>query len=225
MGSKISLSGRQFGRLLVLEEAAARRKPNGARVLRWICRCSCGKELEVMGESLRSGNTVSCGCFKTEVSRRPNLKNVRHGMVGTPTYSSWAAMLSRCRHVDAPQNRHHGGSGITVCPQWEPRLGGSFEQFLEDVGLRPDGTTLDRYPDKTGNYEPGNVRWATPEQQFNNTRSNVLVEYKGQRMTLAQASRASGIHSDTLGLRYRKGERGERLFRTTEHTGRRAWKS
>jgi hypothetical protein len=223
MVKKVDLTGQRFGRLAVLSEAPARRKPNGARVLCWVCRCSCGTELEVRGESLRRGNTASCGCLKVEVARRPKLANTRHGMVGTPTYESWVSMLSRCRYIH--KYPHHGGSGVKVCSQWEPRLGGSFEQFLADVGPRPDGMTLDRFPTNCGDYEPGNVRWATPEQQSNNQRSNVLVEYQGRRMTLAQAARASGIHSDTLGLRHRNGERGAQLFRPTAHTGRRAWKS
>ena len=221
MGIKRELSDQQFGRLVVLKEAPARRKPNGVRVRCWLCKCSCGTELEVRGESLTNGNTASCGCLKREVARRPNLATTRHGMVGTPTYKSWAAMLSRCRHTQAPQNRHHGGSGVKVCPQWEPQMGGSFEQFLADVGFRPVGTTLDRYPDICGNYEPGNVRWATLKQQASNMRSNVWVDYQGQRMTLAQAARASGIRSDTLGLRYRKGDRGGQLFRPTAHAERR----
>ena len=225
MPAKIDLTGAQFGRLVVLTEAPAKRKPSGARVRRWLCRCSCGTELEVRGESLMSGNTSSCGCLKAEIARRPNLASTRHGMVGTPTYSSWASMLSRCRHAHKPENRWHGGSGVKVCPQWDPKHGGSFENFFAAAGVRPEGTTLDRFPDEKGHYEPGNIRWATTEQQASNKRSNVWVEYQGQRLTLAQAARASGIHCDTLGLRHRKGERGARLFRPTAHTGRRAWKS
>jgi hypothetical protein len=225
MGIKRDLSGQWFGRLLVLAEAPATRKPNGASVRRWDCRCLCGNETTVRGESLTGGNTRSCGCLKTEVARLPNQATTKHGMVNSATYSSWAAMLSRCRHREGQQNKYHGGQGVTVCSEWDPQKGGSFLQFLADAGERPEGTSLDRYPNPSGNYEPGNVRWATKSQQANNMRSNVWVEYEGRRLTLAQAARASGIHQDTLGLRYRNGDLGDRLFRKPQHTGRRAWKS
>ena len=177
------------------------------------------------GESLTSGNTGSCGCWKRETAAKHGKRNRRHGMIDTPSYGSWASMLSRCRRVHAPENRRHGGAGVTVCARWDPRAGGSFENFYADMGERLPGTTLDRFPDMTGNYEPGNTRWATPEQQSSNMRSNVLIEIDGEQVTMAEAARRSGIHSDTLGMRYGKGERGERLFRPTEHVGRRAWKS
>jgi hypothetical protein len=225
MPAKIDLTGAQFGRLVVLAEAPAKRKRSGARVRCWLCRCACGTELEVRGTSLRSGHTASCGCLRAESKCRPNLAATRHGMVGTPTYESWAGMLSRCRYADRPENRWHGGSGVKVCPQWDPKHGGSFENFFAVAGVRPEGTTLDRFPNKKGHYEPGNIRWATSEQQASNMRSNVWVEYQGQLLTLAQAGRASGIHSDTLGLRHKKGDRGAHLFRPTAHVGRRAWKS
>lgn len=225
MGRSLDLTGAAFGRLLVLNEAAAVRQPSGKRQRRWRCLCSCGTETIVRGESLTIGNTRSCGCLKRDVSIQNGKRNRRHGMVGTPTYESWSAMLSRCRHVDAPQNRHHGGAGVTVCARWDPRLGGSFENFLSDMGERPKGTTLDRFPDNRGNYNPSNTRWATPAQQAANMSSNVLIELDGEHVILSEAAKRVGLHRDTLGLRYRKGERGERLLRPAQHTGRRAWKS
>ena len=191
----------------------------------WRCICTCGAEVVVRGESLTNGNTGSCGCWKQELTAERGRQNRRHGMVGTPSYESWSSMLSRCRRVHAPENRHHGGAGVTVCDRWDPQAGGSFENFYADMGERLPGTTIDRFPNKTGNYEPGNTRWATPKQQSNNLQSNVLIDFGGDRVTIAEAAQRSGIHPDTLGRRYRKGERGERLFRPTEHSGRRAWKS
>jgi hypothetical protein len=225
MGRPLELSGATFGRLLVLDEAEAIRRPSGKRQRMWRCRCACGEDVIVRGESLTLGNTRSCGCWKREVAAEHGKRNRRHGMIDTPSYESWSAMLSRCRRVHAPENRHHGGAGVVVCARWEPRLGGSFENFLSDMGERPKGTTLDRFPDQQGNYEPGNTRWATPAQQAANMSSNVLVELDGELVILNEAARRCGLHPDTLGLRYRRGDRGERLFRPAQHTGRRAWKS
>lgn len=82
----------------------------------------------------------------------------------SPTYSSWAGMLTRCTNPNYQDWKYYGGKGITVCQEWRE----SFAAFLRDMGIRPKGKTLDRFPNNQGNYEPNNCRWATPfEQQHN----------------------------------------------------------
>jgi hypothetical protein len=223
MGKPLCLAGATFGRLWVVGEAPPSRRQDGKSLRMWDCLCSCGAKIIIHTNRLTSGNTRSCGCLKRETAVETGRRNRRHGMIGTPTYESWSAMLSRCRYAATPNNRCY--AGIAVCARWDPRHGGSFENFKEDMGQRQDGTSLDRFPDRAGNYEPGNCRWATVQQQNGNRRDNVLVEVGSSMVTLAAAARLSGIHPDTLGLRYRNGERGDRLFRKTERTGRRAWKS
>jgi hypothetical protein len=86
-------------------------------------------------------------------------------------YASWRAMLSRCQNANHPSYFRYGGRGISVCERWL-----KFENFLADMGERPRGKTLDRYPDNNGNYEPGNCRWATPSEQSSNRRARVVTE-------------------------------------------------
>lgn len=98
----------------------------------------------------------------------------RHGhTVGreySPTYHSWTAMRTRCRLPGRENADRYRDIGVTYSKRWE-----SFEAFLEDMGERPPGTTLDRYPDPRGNYGPENCRWATPREQARNTRRSRLT--------------------------------------------------
>ena len=155
------LMGKVFGRLTVIARAA-----NGPRFkTRWVCRCSCGSELRVYATNLKRGLTVSCGCQKYEPRKKPG--HLRHGLTASPTYMSWCAMHQRCRNPKNATYRHYGGRGITVCERWA-----TFTNFLADMGVRPHGTSLDRYPNRDGNYEPGNCRWATAKEQRSNRRDS-----------------------------------------------------
>lgn len=116
------------------------------------------------------------------------------------TYITWQSMMQRCGDPNADQYPLYGGRGIKVCDQWR-----SFEAFLADMGERPPGTTLDRYPNNDGHYEPGNCRWATNKQQGRNRRQNRIIEVDGRRMTLIEWSEMSGIDKRTLRSRLVKG--------------------
>jgi hypothetical protein len=97
------------------------------------------------------------------------LHGARVGDQWSTTYRSWQNMKKRCRDPNGNRFDYYGGRGVRVCKRWR-LYGVGFMNFLADMGERPPGTTLDRYPDKNGNYEPGNCRWATPEQQARNRR-------------------------------------------------------
>jgi len=107
-----------------------------------------------------------------------SLAQTRHGHTSrqingdkeSPTYRSWLAMRSRCNRIGRDNSDRYAERGVTVCERW-----GLFDNFLADMGERPDGMTLDRWPDAAGNYEPGNCRWATPREQARNTRRSKLT--------------------------------------------------
>src|SRR5260221_13539157 len=98
-----------------------------------------------------------------------------------PLHSTWLRMRERCRNPKHVSYLRYGGIGVTICKRWD-----SFENFAADMGPKPVGTSIDRYPNNKGNYELGNCRWATLIEQNNNRRNNKLITYQGKTQTVAQ---------------------------------------
>jgi hypothetical protein len=176
----------KFGRLLVLA-SSDRKHPNRPR---YLCVCDCGAEITADHYHLLSGHTSSCGCAKLD---RLVSMNKTHGMSKSPTYKSWLEARYRCLRPNCKHYQNYGGRGISICDRWR-----KFENFLADMGERPSPLhSLDRI-DVNGNYEPGNCRWATAEQQQNNKRVNRYVEYLGRQVTITQLARLTGVPQSTL---------------------------
>ena len=176
------LTGQTFGRLIALNRVPVKGDS------KWVCRCSCGTIKTISGADLVSGHTKSCGCYFKEILSKSNLKHGerRRGKT-TKEYRTWIGINCRCRNKNDARYKDYGERGITVCDRWRH----SFENFLEDMGRCPDGLSIDR-KDVNGNYEPSNCRWATNEQQANNTRANIKLSFNGETLSVSQWARKLG---------------------------------
>lgn len=154
-------AGHKFERLSYISEAGRR---GNRRLCLWFCDCGTTKEIPLI--NVTTGKTTSCGCAHKEgvVKRGPPLQS--HKMTGTRTYNSWRSMLSRCTNTNHKSYYAYGNVGIQVCDEWK-----TFQNFVNDMGIRPEGKSLDRI-NTYGNYEPGNCKWSTPKEQANNRKNS-----------------------------------------------------
>lgn len=130
----------------------------------------------------------------------------KHGQFGTPTHTAWRKMLERCTKAYCPDFPRYGGRGITVCERWQ-----DFRNFLQDMGERPHGLTLDRI-DVNGNYEPANCRWADRTTQSRNRRDNVLLTHQGVTAPMAEWAERIGCKKGSLWHRIHAGWTVERAL-------------
>jgi len=179
--------GQEYGRLVVVEK---RGRFLNSRM--WLCRCACGVEKEVSGSQLLRGGSISCGCYRKEVSGRLHRT---HGQSSTSTFRVWAGMLDRCRRKENKSYKYYGALGVSVCSRWE-----SFAMFFADMGERPPGMTLDRI-DPSGDYCPENCRWASAKEQNRNQRRTKMLTFNGETKALASWAEELGIKQRTLRAR------------------------
>lgn len=159
------------------------RKPG--KKLRYVkAKCDCGREFELRVDRIKL--QITCGCAVN--------KTIKHGYVGTSTYKTWTAMKCRCKHQP-----HYVNKGIKVCERWQ-----EFANFVEDMGPRPKGTSIDRIDNSKG-YEPGNCRWADAKTQCRNKDGNPRFCVNGQHLTLAEIVGMVDVSYVTMKKRLERG--------------------
>ena len=189
--------GNRYGKLLVISFDGV----NKHKQPRWLCRCECGEEKVVDGPALASGNTKSCGCLKIESNHTACLKH-GHARIGKTTseFRTWAGMMSRCYNSKTDFYAIYGGRGITVCEPWH-----TFQNFLNDMGLKPaTGYSIDRIDNDKG-YSPDNCRWATAKQQAVNKECVPKYFFRGDMLSASEIAKFATVSRETIGNRLRAG--------------------
>lgn len=192
MGFAKDLSGQRFTRLV----AQKRIGTSPDRQALWMCICDCGKEISVASGHLKSAHTKSCGCFNTDSTLQ---RFTTHGESYGSTFAAWRNMKQRCTNPKNPAYPNYGGRGITVCDRWMV-----FENFLADMGKRPDGTSIDRVDNDAG-YSKENCRWTDRATQSRNKRSTVLIEINGVFKCAKDWAKEFNVDQQSLSKRIRAG--------------------
>lgn len=180
----------RFGRLVTLhvdEDATSKKKETC-----WLCQCDCGNTKSFRSRNLAYGTTQSCGCLHRE---QLIARNYKHGQTNTKLHTHWMAMKQRCLNPNTEYYYLYGGKGIKVYDEWLTNFNAFAQQAISNG--YDDSLSLDRI-DSNGNYSPENCRWITMKGQANNISRNHHIVYKGESLTLSQASDKYNIPYNTL---------------------------
>lgn len=189
-----NLEGMRIGKLTVKNKVSYKR---------WLCICSCGKEVEIYQSELVSKKLTSCGCGAERIE-----KNTTHGMSKTRLYRIWHGIKTRCNNPGHSDYKSYGAKGIRICDEWKDFV--KFKEWSLQNGYQ-DTLSIDRI-NVNGNYCPENCRWVDMKTQSNNKTSNVFITYKGETKTMKQWSQDLGINYGTLKTRIYSGWTIDKCF-------------
>lgn len=190
----IDISGKRFGRILVLKYVGNSR---------WLCRCDCSNEKIIRRDALIQGRTKSCGCFQKEIAaKQVRQRSLKHGDFGTKLYGIWAGMKRRCYNSRTKYYKDYGGRGITVCDEWKNDYS-KFKEWALANGYR-EGLSIERVDVNKG-YSPDNCKFITINEQNSNKRISIRLQYQGKEYSIKELSKLTGIKERTIRNRYERG--------------------
>lgn len=171
------------------------------KIQSWICQCECGTIRAVRQPALINNTSMSCGCYRQEL--RTAKAKINPTNIFKTEYRIWVSMHQRCYNFNHPAFKNYGGRGIKVCDRWL----NNFDNFLSDMGSRPSQKhSLDRYPNKNGNYEPDNCCWHLIGVQNRNKRTNIWIRFNNIQMVAKDWATLFNIHPTSLSKHLAKGK-------------------
>lgn len=204
------MEGEVFGRLTVISRASRPRHVKTKRPF-WLCKCVCGAEKVVVGDALRSGNTSSCGCAVNRSRRQGDRPHVLHRRSYARAYDVWRSMVKRCCDPKDASYDNYGGRGIRVCDRWLEGV----QNFIEDMGEHPEGTTIERIKNDDG-YHPYNCRWASKGEQRLNTRRSKFITFGGKTQNVEIWNKELGFSRSVIQARLHRGWSVEKALTTPQ---------
>jgi len=190
--------GERFNSLTVLKELKDRNK-NGH--ILYSCKCDCGNIKTILGASIRSGSTKSCGCLVTKT-------NGKHLKEKSKIYKTWIGIKTRCFNKNSNIYKNYGGRGISMCETWK-----DFNVFYKDMGDVPNGMSIDRI-DVNGDYKKSNCKWSNHKEQSRNKRNNNFITYKGTTKCLTEWCEELNMPLNTFSNRLKRGWSIEKTIET-----------
>jgi len=216
IAKRSDLVGKVFGDFIVIERVGSNHFGNSV----WKCVCSqCKIEKVLTGQYLvtTSKKPKSCGCVRrTEIKERKVIsQKIELQGILRKQYPKECRVFdhikTRCNNNKSPDYKDYGGRGINLCDEWSTRFG--LTNFIEDMGKCPDGMSIERI-NNNGPYCKDNCKWATPKEQGNNKRNNVLITYNEETLNVSQWAEKIGMDSETLRFRINRWNDVERALTT-----------
>lgn len=202
------ISGQRFGRLTAL---AFNGIVNGKST--WLFGCDCGNEINTRANSVKTGNTKSCGCWEKEVLLA---RNIKHGLNRHPLHNIWFHIKRRCYNKNSSDFPDYGGRGIVVCDEWKNDFKSfydwSIEKGYEEAKKKNTRISIDRI-DVNGNYEPSNCKWSNDVEQARNRRSNVHITVDGVTKLQNEWAEEYNIPYQLIASRLKRGWKGRDLIK------------
>ena len=164
------------------------------------CLCDCGNTFYIYPYMFGKPNYKSCGCYRNKIRSE---SHTTHGGTNNPLYQEYLSMMQRCYRKSHKAYASYGGRGITVCDEWKENPN-NFYAWVESIGGRPKGYTLDRIDNSKG-YSPDNCKYVSMHEQSRNKRTNIMITHNGVTKCLTDWALEYGINNETARSRYHKG--------------------
>lgn len=198
----VDLVGNEYGRLTVISRGDDYIRQDGRHEKTWVCRCSCGSVVTVIGYNLNRGRTKSCGCLMKDCGRNRGISNRKHGLHNSPLYKTWWSMVDRATNPSNSRHNRYYDRGIGVCDEWRDDPV-AFCEWSVNNGWE-HGLQLDRINNDLG-YSPDNCRYVSATENVRNRSCTLYANYYGIERPLAEWCDLFGVNYKSVWEKINRG--------------------